>query len=66
MPWPWWIWVLVAYFGINILLTASAAILMFWQSGEPFYAEDIWAIIRGLFLALPMVVISLINAWIDR
>jgi len=61
-----WYWiVLIAYFGINLILTGIAVIFAIAEK-ELLFWDDIWHIIQGLFLALPLVVISLINAWIDR
>jgi len=61
----WWIWALIAYFGINLILTISA-IIFAWRMGEPFYLDDILGAIQGILFALPMVVIAIFNAWIDR
>ena len=60
-----WYWiVLIAYFGINLLLTLMIVIIA--TQLRYFHISYLRDIFKGLFLALPMLVISLINGWIGR
>ncbi len=62
MPWYWWL--VIAYFGINAILTGIALFYACWN--RELYWGIVWDMLRGLFLALPLFVISIINYWIDR